>query len=104
MDYIALGCRVRSARRQMNLTQAQLAEKIDVSTSFIGHIERGTRALRLETFFDLCVALQASPAALLGISHPAFPDLFALTPVQHEQLAQLLRYACGVVQSAAESK
>ena len=47
MDYIDLGRRVKELRRKQSLTQEALAEKLDISTSFLGHIERGTRILRV---------------------------------------------------------
>ena len=41
MDYEALGKRVRQQRKLANMTQSQLAAAIQVSTSYIGHFERG---------------------------------------------------------------
>jgi transcriptional regulator with XRE-family HTH domain len=67
MDYSALGKRVRIRRKALGLTQEKLAEIVDVSTSFIGHIERGTRKLSVETLYDLCKALDVSADYLMGI-------------------------------------
>lgn len=67
MDYAALGKRVRIRRNVAGLTQAQLAERIGVSTSFIGHIERGTRKLSVEVLWELCTALETSADFLLGL-------------------------------------
>lgn len=67
MDYMQLGKRVRIRRTVLELTQAELAERIGVSTSFIGHIERGSRKLSVETLFDLCRALDVSADWLMGI-------------------------------------
>ena len=67
MDYVLLGKRVRIRRKVLELTQEELADRIDVSTSFIGHIERGTRKLSVETLHDLCKALDVSADFLLGI-------------------------------------
>lgn len=65
MNYLALGKRIRSYRRNLRLTQEQLAEKTGVSLSFIGHIERGTRKASLETLVGISNALNVSPAILL---------------------------------------
>ena len=65
MNYRDLGARIRSVRRQMGLTQEQLAEQVGISASFLGHIERGTRVASLETFVSLCNALKAWPDELL---------------------------------------
>lgn len=37
------------------------------SLSFLGHIERGTRKLSVETFISLCEALECSPNDLIGL-------------------------------------
>ena len=50
------------------MTQEQLAEKLQLSTSFLGHIERGTRKASLETLIALCNALDVSPNYLLARS------------------------------------
>ena len=67
MDYALLGKRVRIRRQVLELTQEGLAEKIGVSTSFVGHIERGSRKLSVETLYALCKALDTSADFLLGI-------------------------------------
>ena len=60
MDYEALGKRVRQQRKLANMTQSQLAAAIQVSTSYIGHIERGIKHCSLETVVDLSILLQDS--------------------------------------------
>ena len=67
MDYVQMGKRVRFIRRCQDITQEQLAEIVGISTSFMGHIERGTRAVSVETLFKLCVALGVSADYLIGI-------------------------------------
>lgn len=65
IDYISIGSRIRSARTALGLSQEQLAEKCNLSTSFIGHIERGSRKMSLETLASLCDALNVSADYLL---------------------------------------
>lgn len=65
MDYRALGKRVRSQRKLMGLTQEDLSEKVGISCSFMGHIERGTRKLSVDTLVKLSEALNLSCDALL---------------------------------------
>lgn len=69
MDYQLMGKKIRTLRQQQKLTQAQLAEAADVSTSFIGHIERGTRKASLETLERICRAMQASMDAVAMPPH-----------------------------------
>ena len=65
MDYEKLGVRVRQQRVLNRLTQEQLAEKAGVSSSFIGHIERGEKKASVETVVALCNAMDISPSVLL---------------------------------------
>lgn len=60
MDFKVIGKRIRNARRCADLTQEQLAEAAGVSTSFIGHIERGTRVPSVQTLCAICHALDCS--------------------------------------------
>ena len=79
MDYKKLGVRVRQQRELSGLTQGQLAEKVGVSGSFIGHIERGEKKASVETVVALCNALELSPSVLLQDS--------LSDAVMHSQLA-----------------
>lgn len=54
MNYKLMGAKLRKARKKMRMTQEQAAECIDMSASFIGHIERGSRIPSVETIVRLC--------------------------------------------------
>ena len=49
IDYTALGKRIASLRRKRRLTQEQLAEKTELSTNYISHIENSRSIPSLET-------------------------------------------------------
>ena len=66
LNYGLIGQKIRRARQNLNLSQEQLAEACDLSASFLGHIERGTRKLSLETFAALCSVLNLTPDYLLS--------------------------------------
>jgi transcriptional regulator with XRE-family HTH domain len=66
MDYIDLGHRVRKQRTQRGWTQEALAERVNVSTSFVGHVERGTRKASLETLVAIANVLNVSLDYLLS--------------------------------------
>lgn len=53
MIYNLLGKRIREERTKLNLTQEQLAEKVDISTSYVGQIERGERNISLDTLVNV---------------------------------------------------
>ena len=62
-----MGKKIRKKRREMDITQAQLAEMAGISTAFVGHIERGTRVLSVETLCRICKALCVSADYLMGL-------------------------------------
>jgi transcriptional regulator with XRE-family HTH domain len=53
IDYSAIGARIRATREEAELTQQQLAEMCELSTSHIGHIERGSRIPSLDTIYNI---------------------------------------------------
>lgn len=67
LDYAMMGNRIRMQRRRCGLTQEQLAEQIERAASYIGHIERGTRRMSLETLCAISEALKCSTDRLLGL-------------------------------------
>ena len=58
VDYNKIGQRIREQRKAKKLTMEQLAEMVDLSLSYIGHIERGTRVVSVETLARLCEVLE----------------------------------------------
>ena len=66
MDYKALGRQLREKRKQLNLTQVQVAIMAGLSVSFYGHVERGTRKASIETLLSLARILRTTPDALLS--------------------------------------
>lgn len=65
MDYNALGTRIKNKRLEQNLTQEQLAEKVELSAVYIGQIERGERKMTIETLVKLANSLNSSIEELL---------------------------------------
>ena len=68
MDYKRLGIRIREERKRLNLTQAQLAEAVDISDTYMGAIERGERSLTLDTLVRLVNRLGVTVDYLLADS------------------------------------
>lgn len=68
IDYIAMGQRIKMARNQKYLTQAELAERTGISASFLGHVERGSRVASLETIVALAEELEMSTDYILGVA------------------------------------
>jgi len=75
LNYSAMGTRIKNARTEQKLTQERLAEMADISCAFLGHIERGTRKMSLETFSKLCSVLSVSADCILLDSYQSESDI-----------------------------
>jgi transcriptional regulator with XRE-family HTH domain len=95
MDYKRLGKRIREERLRLNLTQAQLAEDIDISDTYIGAIERGERSLTLDTLVRLVNRLGVTVDYLLSDSvsdndsniMEQFKQIVDRQPLERKQMA-----------------
>lgn len=95
MDYKRLGERIREERQRLNLTQAALAESIDISDTYMGAIERGERSLTLDTLVRLVTRLGVTVDYMLADSVPdSDPNILAQfkqitdnQPLERKQLA-----------------
>lgn len=56
------GSRIQELRKKNNLTQSELAEKIGLSTNFIGMVGRGERNTSVDKIFKLAKAFNISLA------------------------------------------
>ena len=65
---------------------------VDVSTSFIGHVERGTRKASLETIVNIGACLQASMDHLL-LTQPSKDVLAGYSVEEIKKAEQLLEIA-----------
>lgn len=65
--YITMGLKIAYYRKKVGLTQEALADKINMSTNFIGQVEgTGTvRGVSLETLFKIADVLKIPPSKLL---------------------------------------
>ena len=61
-DLRIFGLRIRELRKKSKLTQSELAEKIGLSTNFIGMVERGERNTSVDKIFKLSLAFNLSLA------------------------------------------
>ena len=65
INYVNLGKKIKSTRKERGYTQEKLAEICDISTGFLVHIDRGTRKLSLDTLFCIATVLNVSIDYLL---------------------------------------
>ena len=60
-----MGQRIQKERKELGLSQEQLAIAVGVSLNSISSIERGIFSPALDTFHEICDALMVSPDYLL---------------------------------------
>ncbi len=65
MDFKTLGKKIKKERQKRSLTQEKLAEKLDISESFLGQIERAETKLSIETLVKIATELNVSIDYLL---------------------------------------
>ena len=95
MDYFQLGTRIREERLRLHLTQAQLAEAVDISDAYMGAIERGERSLTLGTLVRIVERLGITVDYLLADSVPEtdsnivdqFRQIIDGQPMERKQMA-----------------
>ena len=100
-----IGKKVRNERLRLNWTQEELAEKLDMSASFVSQIERGVRSVSIETLERLSQALGVSSADLLKkdsdsrkvsetqtAEHKLQSLLKGYTPHEQEAVYQAIKY------------
>ena len=101
VDYIGLGRRIKSTRREQDMTQEQLANSVGISLSFIGHIERGSRKTSLETLLKIANMLNTSLDDLLrdSLTTEKAPSSLEISEKRAEELDvlnELSSYVNGV--------
>lgn len=103
IDYKALGAQIRYVRTSQHISQEALSEICGISTSFMGHIERGTRKMSLETFVSIANALHVSTDYLLSDQLPDTDATIAgiIQTVKHNNEAQYEKYI-SVIRALAE--
>ena len=65
LDYLKVGIWIKKARIDKQLTQAQLAEQLELLNNYISSIERGNAIPSLETFIMICNALDVTADMVL---------------------------------------
>lgn len=97
MDYKAIGNRIRTYRKQKNFSQEKLAEKINISTTHMSHIETGTTKLSLPVLVKIAEVLDISTDIFLfGEQHSKNPnslaDIFnSCTPEELEIITEIVK-------------
>ena len=62
---VNMGLRIAQRRKELHLTQEQLAEKMGVSLQTVSNIELGKKAVRPENLANLCMHIDVSADYIL---------------------------------------
>ena len=65
LDYGKIGARIRKFRKARGYSQEFLAEKVNISTTHMSHIETGSTKLSLQVLVDIAGVLGVTTDALL---------------------------------------
>ena len=80
LDYKIIGERLQKARKSKKITQAQLAESLDISNTSISRIERGDLKVGLPRLYAICEKLNISASSILT----GLPSLPSSMPLNSE--------------------
>lgn len=89
-----IGIRIRTLRKQADLTQQELAEKAGVSYKYLGQVERGQVNLSVEKMVEIANGLRIDPRDLLVVQAKESSALskakFILSELSKKELAMAL--------------
>lgn len=91
LNYIEIGKRIKLKRKELKLTQENLAEVIDVSSSYISEIERGCGVCSLPTIVKIAKTLDLGLDYLIfGMTSntfkAGFDEILKTIPVKNHNL------------------
>ena len=66
MDYYKIGQQIRKFRKVHGFSQEELAERVNISTTHMSHIETGSTKLSLPVLVDIASVLQVRTDDILG--------------------------------------
>ena len=89
-----IGARIRTLRKQAELTQQELAEQAGVSYKYLGQVERGQVNLSVEKMVEIAYGLRIAPRELLDVQIKESPALskakIILSELSKKELAMAL--------------
>ena len=72
-----IGLRIKEARRERKISQAELAEKLEISISHMSEIENGKTSFSIDIFMRMTEILQVSADMLLRTNVPEVDVIYA---------------------------
>lgn len=68
--YVIIAGNIRKERKKLHISQARLAERADISIDTVKSVEKGRRAMSLDTYLRIVQALETTPVALMNNEQP----------------------------------
>ena len=90
---IDMGKRIAQRRKELHLTQEQLAEKMGVSLQTVSCIELGKKAIRPENLANLCTCLTVTA----DVFHMIGEGDFILDGFHIPETCFLMRFDCPLI-------
>ncbi len=87
-----IGPNIRKARQRQGLSQARLAEMVEMSTEVLGRMERKQVLPRLERLVLLCRILGVAPDQMLGFTSGASAPPAAPTSPAYDEMMTVMRH------------
>jgi transcriptional regulator with XRE-family HTH domain len=87
-----LGPNIREARERLGLSQARLAELVEMSPEVMGRMERKKVLPRLERFVLLCRILGVRPDQMLGFSSGSSAPVTSKTSPAYDEMMTVMRH------------
>ena len=78
VNFTIVGKRVKEVRKRKNLSQAQLAERADLSTQYVSQIETAKKQASLQSLVNISNALEISLDELLAGNQVNKPTEYVL--------------------------
>lgn len=94
----AIGERISTRRKQLHLTQEQIAEKMDVSIQMVSNLERGNKAIKIENLIKISKILNVSTDYILLGNHnekdidTVVGNLSRLSETDYKMIELLIEY------------
>lgn len=93
---VQIGERIRMRRKQVGLSQEELADMVDITPQTISNAELGIKAIRAESIAQIALALKVSTDFLLlgriteYDQNKLFQKISQLTPAQYSHLEAII--------------
>jgi transcriptional regulator with XRE-family HTH domain len=82
LNFNLIGLRIKESRLQKQISQAELAERIDLSASYISHIETAKKQASLESLVRIANALEVTVDHMLNGDQTSDPAEYRIDLVQ----------------------